>query len=321
MNPSRYKLIALIAFILALVTLAACSSASTGPTASPSTAAPTTGAGVAPTTGGTGAATPPIGQAPTLAPSSAPTTNAEGVSIVFSPGRDGNQPGVVQLIPQGDKTQVVINMQPGPAGVAQPAQINTGSCPDVGPSKYPLTNVADGKSSTVVDVSLSDLLKIGYAVTVQKSSSEPIAYVACADLTPTSGTPTSGSVTVTLGPGRDGSQPGTAVLTPQGDKTQVVINVQPGPPGVPQPAHIHVGTCPGVGAVKYPLTNVVDGKSTTIVDDSLQDLLKGGYAINVHKSVSEIGIFVACGNVSSASSNAVPSTTPGLGPASGTATP
>ena len=134
-------------------------------------------------------------------------------------------------------------------------------------------------------------------------------------------TTTVGALTVVLGPGRDGRQTGTAVLTPQGEKTQVVINIQPGPAGVPQPAHIHVGSCPGVGAITYPLHNVVDGTSTTIVNDSLQDLLKGGYAINVHKSTSDLGAYVSCGNISSGPSSAVPGTTPGTGGVSATATP
>ena len=106
------------------------------------------------------------------------------------------------------------------------------------------------------------------------------------------------AITLNLGPGRDGDQtPATAVLTAQGDKTQVVLNIKSGGAGVSQPAHIHDGACPVVGGVKYPLTNVADGKSVTMVPAALADVLKGAYSINVHKSTSEAGVYVACGAV------------------------
>ena len=125
------------------------------------------------------------------------------------------------------------------------------------------------------------------------------------------------TVTVTLGPGRDAAQTGTATLTAQGAKTQVVISIQPGTPGAAQAVHIHSGTCPGVGAVAFPLTNIVDGKSTTVVDASLDSLLSGGYAINAHKGTSpaDLGVYVACGAITAAQTS-----TPAA-PAAATATP
>jgi predicted lipoprotein with Yx(FWY)xxD motif len=105
------------------------------------------------------------------------------------------------------------------------------------------------------------------------------------------------TITINLGAGRDADQSGTARLTARGDKTQVALNIKPGAAGVEQPAHIHEGACPGVGAVKFPLNNLVDGKSTTTVDASLVSLLTGGFSINVHKSASEMGTYVACGGI------------------------
>jgi len=112
-----------------------------------------------------------------------------------------------------------------------------------------------------------------------------------------------------LGPGRDGNQSGTATLTAKGDKTEVVLNIKPGPAGVAQPAHIHVGTCPVPSAVKFPLANVVDGKSTTTVEIALKDLLKDTYAINVHLSAAEASKYVACGDLK-VTASAPASTTP-----------
>jgi len=110
------------------------------------------------------------------------------------------------------------------------------------------------------------------------------------------------TVTVTMGAGRDASQTGTATLTAQGSQTQVVLNIQPAAAGVEQPVHIHSGSCPGVGAVAFPLTNVVDGTSTTVVDATLDSLRTGGYSINVHQDGTQagLGVYVSCGAIPAA---------------------
>lgn len=122
------------------------------------------------------------------------------------------------------------------------------------------------------------------------------------------------TVTVALGPaeGPDGGgdQTGTATLTAAGDQTEVVVSIDPSPEGadVEQPAHIHAGTCgDNLGGVEYPLTNVVDGSSTTTVDASLDSLQTGDFAINIHKSGEEIGVYVSCGNIPAAA-NGLPDT-------------
>ena len=66
----------------------------------------------------------------------------------------------------------------------------------------------------------------------------------------------------------------------------------------PQPAHIHIGSCPTPGAVKYPLINVVNGMSDTLLDVSLAQLKSElPLAVNVHKSAAEASVYVACGNI------------------------
>lgn len=65
-----------------------------------------------------------------------------------------------------------------------------------------------------------------------------------------------------------------------------------------QPAHIHVGSCPNPGTVLYPLENLIDGMSITILNISLEDLLKqNSLAVNVHKNTREVDVYVACGNL------------------------
>ncbi len=72
------------------------------------------------------------------------------------------------------------------------------------------------------------------------------------------------------------------------------------PVSASEPAHIHVGSCPAPGDVKYTLTSVVNGKSETTLPESatlssLKDM--GGLSVNVHKSTSELKTNVSCGNL------------------------
>lgn len=106
-------------------------------------------------------------------------------------------------------------------------------------------------------------------------------------------------LTVKLAAQNASNQNGTATLTAKGDMTEVVLDLPAGPAGmgVEQPAHIHEGACPTPGKVTYPLTNVKDGKSTTMVNAKLADIATGKYAINVHKSAAEASVYTSCGDI------------------------
>jgi hypothetical protein len=90
----------------------------------------------------------------------------------------------------------------------------------------------------------------------------------------------------------------------------------------PHPAHIHDGTCASIGDIVHPLSDVsieslVDGApsagdvvgepnddpsdqvlvSITTVDATIEDLTSAQFAINVHLSAEEMGVFIACGDV------------------------
>ena len=114
-------------------------------------------------------------------------------------------------------------------------------------------------------------------------------------------------LTLQFGPGRDATQPGSVMLTPMGAQTRVTIDMQAG--GASQPAHIHTGACPGVGAVTYPLTNVANGKSETTVNVSLTTLMASQFAVNVHRSPTEAAIYTACVNLPVAQTTARPGAT------------
>ena len=109
----------------------------------------------------------------------------------------------------------------------------------------------------------------------------------------------SGETTVTLKPVNDFNEAGTAILKEENGQVRVTINLLGYTKDVVQPVHIHVGDCPGVGAVKYPLTSVVNGASTTLLSVTLESLKKEmPLAINIHKSATEVSTYMACGPLS-----------------------
>lgn len=91
---------------------------------------------------------------------------------------------------------------------------------------------------------------------------------------------------------------GTAVVSQDGDNLKVVITLDNGTDEA-QPTHIHAGECDNINkAPEYPLEPTVGGKGTSIVKGvKLSDLTSGKFAINVHKSASDLGTYVSCGNI------------------------
>ncbi|MEO6349961.1 MAG: hypothetical protein ABIP53_04845 [Candidatus Limnocylindrales bacterium] len=82
-----------------------------------------------------------------------------------------------------------------------------------------------------------------------------------------------------------------------GGVVKVTIEVTPNG-NLKMPAHIHVGQCGAtLGDVKYPLSDVDNGRSETVVSVKFADLETGGFAINLHKSADDIETYTACGNI------------------------
>lgn len=106
------------------------------------------------------------------------------------------------------------------------------------------------------------------------------------------------SVKVNLSPQNNSGESGTATLIKQGDKqTKVTLSVN-GAPDSAQPVHIHKGPCSSLDPKpSFPLSPLTKGKSETVVNASLDDLEKGGYAINGHKSAQDAKTYVFCGDV------------------------
>ncbi|MBV9648409.1 MAG: CHRD domain-containing protein [Candidatus Eremiobacteraeota bacterium] len=114
-------------------------------------------------------------------------------------------------------------------------------------------------------------------------------------------------VTVTMAAQNNSNERGTAVLS-QTDKGLVVTLSLTPAPSAAQPAHIHEGTCAKLNpAPAYPLKNVTAGttqsgsaagtSTTTLTNVTLDKLTKGDYAINVHKSASDLKTYVSCGDI------------------------
>ena len=106
------------------------------------------------------------------------------------------------------------------------------------------------------------------------------------------------TLTVNLASQNNSGESGTATLTQQPDGVQVVISLANAPTSA-QPAHVHMGTCDKLNpAPEYPLTSITAGSSTTLIKGvTIDQLLAKPVAINVHKSTSDLGTYVACGNI------------------------
>ena len=217
-------------------------------------------------------------------------SKAGSVVIALGELNDSGQSGKATLTARGDRTEVVIEIAAGAAGVAQPIHIHEGTCDTLGGVSFALTNLDGGKSTTTVDATLASLRSGKFAINGHKSGDEIGTYIACGSIPQTQ--------VVTLTELNGSGQNGTATLTTRGDETEVVIDIAVGAAGVAQPIHIHEGTCDTLGGVSFALTSLADGKSTTIVPTTLTSLHAGKFAINGHKSGDEIATYISCGDIS-----------------------
>jgi len=112
------------------------------------------------------------------------STDRPGATLAMGPGRDADQsPGKAVLEAYPDLSAVSLRIAPGPTGVPQPVNIHEGTCANLGPVAFALTDMAGGVSHTVLkDVPGSRLQTGNLAIAVQKSHDEPDVYVACADI-------------------------------------------------------------------------------------------------------------------------------------------
>lgn len=145
--------------------------------------------------------------------------------------------GAGTLSAQGDAT-------PSAGGHDHPAHIHDGTCEELGDVVYPLDNVTDlsaeaspeastpmastmgdementvAESTTIVDVSLDDLLSADYAINVHESPDQIQNYIACGDV---DGEASNGHLEVDLNELNDSGYTGRAELTENPDDTTTV---------------------------------------------------------------------------------------------------
>ena len=107
------------------------------------------------------------------------------------------------------------------------------------------------------------------------------------------------ALNINMGAQNGSKQDGMASVKDVAGGVLVEIALKNTPSGSSEPAHIHKGTCAKHDPAPWkPLTNVVGGKShTTVPGLTVADLKKSHYAINVHKSASDLKTYVSCGDL------------------------
>lgn len=150
-------------------------------------------------------------------------------------------------------------------------------------------------------VVIAILVLVGVWYFVFNKPTQPVPQPAATQETviPSASASAAPAVVVNLSEENASGESGTATLTEVDGKVKVTLKLTGAKAGVTQPAHIHVGKCPDVGAVKYPLTSPVDGMSETMLDVTLAQLKSDlPLGINVHKSADEAKVYVSCGDLS-----------------------
>jgi len=107
------------------------------------------------------------------------------ITVKLEAQNNSGQTGTATLMPEGDKTKVVILLSNAPSGIAQPAHIHLGQCDNLDKApKWKLESVKDGSSTTVGPASLDTILKDKVAINIHKSAAEAQVYVSCGNITP-----------------------------------------------------------------------------------------------------------------------------------------
>ena len=100
--------------------------------------------------------------------------------------------------------------------------------------------------------------------------------------------------TISLQTLNDSGVSGTVSFRDVGGRTEVEVTVNPGN-NPDMPAHIHPGTCDNLTPQpKFPLENVRNGASKTVVPASIDELFAGNLAVNIHKSNDDLKTYTAC---------------------------
>ncbi|MEO6728291.1 MAG: hypothetical protein ABIM99_00045 [Candidatus Dojkabacteria bacterium] len=155
----------------------------------------------------------------------------------------------------------------------------------------------ENKSMMLAIIAVIVVVVIGAAIFIIAGNNTNSNVSVTPNPAPTSGAVMNDSKTFTLTSQNGSSQDGSIILTESGSTTKVTVTLS-NPVATAEPAHIHLGSCPTPGAVKYALTNVINGSSVTNINAKFSDLKAlGALAVNIHKSAEDINTYVSCGNL------------------------
>ncbi|HWZ60059.1 MAG TPA: hypothetical protein VNW46_13875 [Gemmatimonadaceae bacterium] len=133
---------------------------------------------------------------------------------------------------------------------------------------------------------------------------------ACAMAVAAAVAPTRGTApmkwTATLAPQGSSKIAGTATVAPDGaSKMTVTVSITGGDPNATYPWHVHTGKCTagpvyGPGSAYKPIKADASGAGTVTVTVPVASPESGDYHVNVHKSPSDMGTIVSCGELTMA---------------------
>ena len=265
---------------------AATQPAATATTAAPIATSPAATATTAATSTALAATATTPAASPTVAPTNTPAPAAvTTLSISLKEQNTSGKTGVATLTEKGAQTEVVLRAT---TGISKANHIHTGPCSQLGGVAFPLTDMANGTSTTTVNASLNSLLTGGFAINLHNASNASV-YTACGDL------PAQADLlVVALKEQNSSGQSGKATLISRGATTDVVLMATP---GISRANHIHSGTCANLGGVVYPLSNLAaDGSSVSSVAATLNSPRTGSFAINLHNAATA-SIYTSCGDI------------------------
>ncbi len=106
-------------------------------------------------------------------------------------------------------------------------------------------------------------------------------------------------VSIVLSEQNNSGQAGIATIIEKNGKVVVSLKLTGALVDTSQPAHLHLGVCDDPGKVVYPLTNVVNGESETVLGVDMATFNQSlPLILNVHKSEQESDIYASCGLLS-----------------------
>lgn len=109
--------------------------------------------------------------------------------------------------------------------------------------------------------------------------------------------------TATINPMGGSGITGSAMVRPTSGGGSATVSISGAPPNSTLPWHVHSGTCAtgggvvGAAAAYSPLSVGADGKATSTANVSAALDPAAKYHVNVHKSASDMGTIVACGDL------------------------